>query len=330
MIGTFIVLFKPGAISHDKNKPKHTQNLTISDDSYNSEKVKISVDNSEPESGGDESGILTIGSFDNDKSVEIYAKSLVLNCPREITVQVGSKIKLTENCVKVEPETLKQNVSIYPTSKNKSNIENLSIVEDTITAKAEGYYNLNFEVQKSKTDTIKDTIIIHAVPETSKIKQLKNSIYIDKNYNLSEIFETNNSTSKIEYITDNKIRLENEIITGKFAGESQLKLTLLEYNIIYNFEFKIEVKQAPKYEIVINNDKLKFEENKNYYLPYQIVGETCSQTIKVESENVSIITVVCVNSPLITLKAKSKGEVNLKITYLNDQTITKTITLIVE
>ena len=87
-----------------------------------------------------------------------FAKSINLNCPREITFELGDEIILPKDYISIDPSSMidELEISVY-TKSSKTNPENVNINNNIISAKATGFYYIKHIVPGKKYD-IHDTL----------------------------------------------------------------------------------------------------------------------------------------------------------------------------
>ena len=277
-----------------------------------------------------------------DEDVE-YASTLTLNCPREITISKNCELYLLDGFISVQPADATENLSYTLTARSGSDIDNIIFSNNKIVGKGSGYYYLKYSVPKSEDETLSETIIIHIVDTTDdRITQLNTDLELDTTYTLDELFEisTSNARLEIESKDETMLTYENTTFTPKTAGTVELAINLtydyIRYSYIYGLTIK-EREKPPKYAIEIADEQngivnLSYDPDRSYKIQYEVTNreeEYVYQGITVEVDDNTLVEITSVSAPFITIVCKGTGEVTLTIRYSLDESIVKTITIIV-
>ena len=133
---------------------------------------------------------------------------------------------------------------------------------------------------------------------------------------------------------------ENTTFTPKTAGTVELAINLtydyIRYSYIYGLTIK-EREKPPKYAIEIADEQngivnLYYDPDRSYKIQYEVTNreeEYVYQGITVEVDDNTLVEITSVSAPFITIVCKETGEVTLTIKYSLDESIVKTITIIV-
>ena len=280
---------------------------------------------------------------DDKESDTTYATNLTLNCARSIEMEINSSVELLSGYLIVEPVEKFSEVLIT-ISVDSGTGNGLTFSNNIITATDLGAYKINFEIQKSATQTITDTLIVNVVDKIeNKITQQMSSVEIESITYLNDIISIDSSITEYTVITDSKLTYNENYITANETGESTITIKYDANYIRRSISFKLKIMDKPLYSIVITdystdtiieNNSVTFNCNigKSVFIAYEVLNrdvEYVSQNITVEIENESIASFT-LNEPLIKLKCLQKGSVNLKIICNADPTVYVVINLTFE
>ncbi len=268
----------------------------------------------------------------------VYATSLVLNCPRSITINLGESVILLNGYISIKPEESSIFLKYEITNKYGSEDGGISFLNNIITANKIGKYSIDFTIPKSKNQHLKDSIQVSVEEnENSNIIQLVDSLEIGSDYKLDDVFQINtNADMRIEVLDTNCLIYEDETFIPLSKGNAKILIQLKYDYILYNYSFSLTIRLKPEYTIEIysdNSDELKLFQGEIFPLMYNIIdknGITAYQKISVVSSNSAIVEVLSTDHPLIYLNCKSRGEIILTITCLLDDQVRKEIKIVVE
>lgn len=270
----------------------------------------------------------------------IYAKSLILKCPRSITINLSESVSLIGEYISIYPAESAKFLNCTISSRYGSEPSGISFSDNVITAKQIGTYYIKFTIPKAKNQYLTDGIQVSVVDnENTNVVQLINALEIGSNYNLEAIFQFDTKAKIGVVVLDTDyLNYGNYIFTPLSEGEARIIVSLSYDYIQYNYTYAVTIKPKPlppEYMIEIyaeNADELKFAKGDIYPLMYNIIdknGMNVYQKISVVSSDTGIVEVSSIDHPLIYLKCKDKGEVTLTITCLLDEQVTKEIKIIV-
>lgn len=161
-----------------------------------------------------------------------YAKSISLNCPREITFEVKDRIVLPENFISINPSEMidELRVEVY-TKSSKTNPDDLNINELNISSLSTGFYYIKFIVPGKNFD-IYDTLVVHVVENNSLnyIFQNQTSLQSDKEYSFADIFDINIENDYSISYDKSKINIKDD----KISTYSPSNLSM---EFVFDFEF---------------------------------------------------------------------------------------------
>ncbi len=161
-----------------------------------------------------------------------YATSISLNCPREITFELGDEIVLPENYISVKPAEMinELKVEIY-TKTTRTDPNNLKLNHKNISANSTGFYYIKFIVPGKNYD-IYDTLVAHVVEKGTLnfVSTKQTIIQNNKETPLSDLYAINiNNPYNIICLQDN-VKIENNNI-------STTTPTSIRLSFIFDFEF---------------------------------------------------------------------------------------------
>ena len=271
----------------------------------------------------------------------IYASTLTLNCPREVTISKNCELYLLDGFISVQPADATENLSYTLTARSGSDIDNIIFSNNKIVGKGSGYYYLKYSVPKSEDETLSETIIIHIVDTTDdRITQLNTDLELDTTYTLDELFEISTSNARLETESKDKTLLtyENDTFTPKAAGTAEVAINLTYDYIRYSYIYELTIKEKPKppeYVIEIADEQngivnLSYDPDRSCKIQYEVTNreeEYVYQGITVEVDDNTLVEITSVSAPFITIVCKGTGKVTLTIRYSLDESIVKTITI---
>ncbi|MBR6778781.1 MAG: hypothetical protein IKM43_01340 [Clostridia bacterium] len=273
----------------------------------------------------------------SDNQTEVYATKLLLNCPREITITKNNQVELLSGFLTVEPESLKNDVSIEITRKGSGDANSLTFLNNKLLASDTGFYYVKFSLPKSQTLYLTETLVVNVVNTNDFISINKTTFIQNETITFYELFNiSDTSDNKNVTINNDNLIFNNNIFTASKVGNSQIFIELLYNYLKYNFNFYILINPLPDYEIIIinyNTDIINFEfvKDKKYKIQYQIKNnklENVSQSITVQIEDNSILEISNSDENFITIKCKKQGQTTIKIICDVDITVFKELTII--
>jgi len=270
----------------------------------------------------------------------IYATNLFINCPREITVQVGNEVKLSEGFLTIEPSNTTKKVSIEVSSK-VGNETGISFNNNTILATDTGFYYIKFSIPKSDKYFVYDTLVVHAVEQTDHILQTTTSAYEKETFGLNEIFNINSSFNISNIVTSNNINYSENRFEFRNVGTGEINVTLTLGYVSYNYKFIVTINTPPAppaYAIVIVNYEtdtieLAYVSNKIYTIVYEITNkdeQSVAQSVTISISDESIAEEVPFDDGFIRFRCKDRGTFILTIIYDFDNSISKELTIILK
>ena len=292
-------------------------------------------------------GLIFFNKFNNDENQKgeplpkedgrIYATNVFLNCPRELTITVGSEVKLADGFLTIEPANTTEKLEIEISSK-VGNDDGISFGNNTILAKNTGYYYIKFSVPESDKYDAYDTLVVHAVETNQGIEQIKNSAFEQETCNINELFNINPIYSVSSVQTSSSIEFSNNEFKLNSVGSANINITLTLGLVNYNYEFIFTINKLPdppKYQINIsnyetNNIELDFVFNKIYTIAYEITNEDekdVPQSVDASVSDESIATLIPFGDMFIRFRCKEKGTFTLTIVCGADTTVFKTLTI---
>ncbi len=266
-----------------------------------------------------------------------YAKSINLNCPKEITFGLNSKIKLKDNFLSVNPSSMKSKLTIEVTNRSGELTNGLVFENFIVTANKIGYYNLKFSVPSSESRYLYVNLAVNVVDdeEDIKVKQLEKTLLEETSVNINEIFEFTyaNLTHNVVIADTAILRLENDNLYAIGIGSSSVAITISTDYVEYTYTFNILVRPKPAYEIKVENSDIVNINIPIYTIYYRVEDSNfniVNQDIEAESSDENIAVINYVTNPTIQIQFKTKGIVRIILKLKSDNSITKTITIIYE
>ena len=174
-----------------------------------------------------------------------YAKSLVLNCPGEITIGVNTQIKFLDDFIKILPNNFDGQISVSSSAGKKDNENSYSFDfnDKTFIAQKEGYYYIEFSAPKSIRSVASATLKIHVVAENDDITIKKTQLSVGEQISFDNLFSLKNSSVKYNFDVENKniINFSNNTFYVTSQGETKINFTITKsYGYIqYDMSFHV-------------------------------------------------------------------------------------------
>lgn len=160
-----------------------------------------------------------------------FATKISLNCPREITFEIGDEILLNEDFVSIEPSELLPSMkhTIY-TKTNKTNPENLTLNSRILSAEQVGFYYIKFSVP-GKNFELTETLVVHVVEKDSLGNDLQkvSTLDMNKEYDICNLFEIK-IDKPYEFSFDSTLL---DFSNGKICARDKENF---DFSINYNFK----------------------------------------------------------------------------------------------
>lgn len=185
--------------------------------------------------------VLRFNVFAKETDGIIYAENIVLNCPREFEIEVGTTVTLNNDFIKITPANFSSKME-YEVSN-----ESLTFNYDARTLKAgkTGAYYITFSVQTSKNAYKKEKLKITATANCRQndIKLKTNSIKLGTNANLADIFEIVNSSIEFNIIVEdsNILEFNNNCFFAKNVGQTNVVVSIFDGYISYSYSYTFSV-----------------------------------------------------------------------------------------
>ncbi len=314
---------------------QHSNQAATEDENINSNNVDAQEELISQELINDEdfeSNILPI--VEADIPVKEYAKSLSLNCKKEISLATNETIFLTDNFVTVFPAQFLSDLEIK-ILKNSELTNDLMFENNKIFSSVEGDYQICFSIKTGENTFKTKQINVHVTENCTHAKLIQPQLELAQNFALNSVVQ-NFSNGKMEvFIDETFIKIENEILTPLKLGETKLKVRITDENCVCEFVFDISVQLTSKFEIVfpdLSNNTFSTTKSTvgiNYQINYGN-QEYVNQDIIAEIDDGYVAQIISADAPIVFVKRKSKGRVNLKLTFAAYPEISTTITIIFE
>lgn len=276
--------------------------------------------------------------FNKGTETEEYATSFSLNLPDIIYIYVGTKVNLKTGYVNVTPSHMLEKLNIEVKTKENLHTSGITLKNNQITANEVGKYSIIFKIPKSASSNFAKTISVNVYEEkeNSHVYKAINSIEVTKSLEIEKAFTIKENLT-YSTITDDKVKIENGLICAEKLGESNITFVFIEQFIEYVYDFKLTVKELPRYEIVLKNVtenriEINIYEDDVFQLQYQVVdggSGDISQDVNVEVENEQVATTESGIDQFIKIIAHSKGETIITISYVLDSSITVEVMVVV-
>ena len=266
-----------------------------------------------------------------------YASSITLTCPREILVEVGTKVELSTDFLIVKPGESKSNLQISISSR-VNNEDGIEFENNIITAKELGFYYIKFSVPKSKGYNLNETLVVHVVEQNSKIIQNIFEVTEGDFVEISNAFQVNDDGYMAQIIASSNVELEDGKMYFLEPGNAEVIFILTSDKVSYYRTFNFNIKKEPqnidyRIEIKLENTNLICEVGEVVVIPYEILAdgvEDVPQAVNVNFTNSTIIKIISADECFIILQLTGKGTTEIKLTSKQINSCSASISIIVE
>ena len=295
-----------------------------------------------------------------DRDSSDYAESMVLNIPRELTVNYGDTYTLPSNYIIIKPESAKAHLT-YTITNQAGNVVDLNFDGSRFNAMTLGYFYITFSIP-SKNSTLTDTLKIHIVePQSTQINasQKIDTLTVDKIYNLSDILDITYPSSAEIIVTPSNDNVFYYPATEKMLVKSAGNITFtidIRYKSQqqrFSFDFILidpdtnnndpttppadepnDPNPTDSISIVLRNptDTIHLSVGQSMEIFYDVINSNdpeVNQYLTFPTEN-NIYTVQMNMPPLLIIQAKAVGSTTLTLTSIADPNVSITINIIVE
>lgn len=272
---------------------------------------------------------------------EIYATNLTLNCATYIVLTVNEQVKLLDGYITIEPvEALdKLTAGIYDENLNFST--GITFNNNLILANRLGKYYIKFSIPTSAEQTITKMITIDVVANDAEdlINQNIFSLTVGDNKSITEIFTFSPSVTNYSYVFDDKMSLNNNVLTAKEVGESDLTVTYIAGMVEYVYKNTITIKALPVYEFLIKdnlgnvisdfNFDVLVDDDPIFFNVYIKNGaeEYVPQELTLDCDNTGLSAKY--QTPFLKVSFKKAGTYTLTVVFDTDISISKTFTFVI-
>ena len=266
--------------------------------------------------------------LDTTPDQELYATSFSLNVPSAITILRNETVQLLDGYMSITPIEAKSLVTYTVKSKSGSNKNGITFVNNTITGKTIGEYEIEFSAKKSASTYYTRIVNINVVDDFEEhITQEQHSVLIGETKRIDEIFTINKNNYEIT--TDSKITYTENSLTAQAVGDSNITFKFTDGYLKYSYHFMITVKDLPEYRIEVvgienNIININLDNNDSFQINYAIYNrneQKVEQDIEVISSNENVVVKERILYPLIKINVLGKGEATLTIKLKNDPSI---------
>lgn len=282
----------------------------------------------ENESGGEQ-----------EESQEVYANSLLVNLPTKMNILKGTTVELASGYLQVTPNEMLSKITVNINPTYNSAEDGLSFRNNILYANKVGTYQVKFSVPKSTSEHLTKTISITIFEEKTlaHVNQLRKSVYFNEHLSIADVFSINCELDFIVNASD-ILAIKNGNISLLSTGEGEIEFKFLEDHVVYNYQFKITIKDIPEYCFVFNDlkdntieiDLLQDDIFRIYYQINNRQEEAINQQISAVSQDETIARIEKIESPFIKIKGLKAGNTKIVLTYLKDTSVTFEITVIVK
>lgn len=258
----------------------------------------------------------------DEEKEEIFASKIKLNCEDNIILSVGSSVELLSGYINVEPAKYLADITTS-LSVESGAINGISFVNNVITAKAVGRYEIMFSVPKTINETINDKIYIQVVEkeDDNKVRLLNNNFTNQTTVSLSEVIDIDGMFNNYSIVNTEYLTFSNNQITFNAVGSSNLNLSVEANYLVYKYSFWIKINSKITSTIDINGEDNGILEvttdefgffDINFFVKKES-GEFVKQNAYVIPENDGVIEILEVLPPYVTCRCITKTNIKLTI-----------------
>lgn len=275
--------------------------------------------------------VIVVAKSNTDKPQ--YATSIEFaSISGSVEMYIDNKLIIHEDLVEVSP----LNCTFKPefTIKKSGNSESVSVTAGGYVFSSSGKYTLECKVKSSKSNYIKDSIIITVVdtPSENTVMYIKSlpigTFYIDDKLNINEIIETKHpSSAEIRITCSENIEYKDGEICAKDCGFAKVEIRLIYDGIIIvkdvelnimpklnkeDFEFKLSVGGS-----VLETNKIQVNISQfNFVINYELLYMDDEQEILCWTTGESV-EIISFNAPTIIFKTLNTGETIIYVSPLD-------------
>lgn len=266
--------------------------------------------------------------------------SITLNMPETINIFKGNTVEITTDLIVVKPDTKAGELTYEIIVLSGGAVNGITLENNIITAKYVGEYAIKFKVPKNEVDFVskQQKVVVHENEDSCHVKQIAKEFYTTEQVDINSMFAFS-SILNYEVITSEGLTINQNTLIATTAGQYDIKFTFTDVGIKYFYTFKIEVKEnvLPQYDISVigvENDTYtmplsNFSKMIGYIVAISGNSSGINQSVKATSDDNSVVTVEVMGEGLLYVQAIGKGEANITLTYLQDNTVTYTFKIII-
>jgi len=277
------------------------------------------------------------GGADNNQNDKQYAKSLVLNCARELTMGRYCEINLKNDYLSVTPASKLKDVSYKITNKHGDIVTGLTFANNVITATKVGYYQIIFSVASSDKSILQTKLSVNVIDdaEDDRLTCNNNLLMFGQTAAFTDIFSLRNENAQYDVDINDKniINYADGQFTAISSGYTDLKVYIKSKYIDYIYSYCLFVRDEPEYRIETECDDNVITNLKRYSIYYHVLDLNSlevEQSVNVKISDAIIAKLISNNSPVIQIEFLVKGSVDVIITSTLDESVVKTITITYE
>ena len=275
-----------------------------------------------------------------DTDLKSTSVSITLNTPQTINIFKGNTAEIPSSLIVVKPESKTSELTYEIVVLSGGTANGITFENNLITANYVGEYAIKFKVSKNETDFVskQQKVIVHEDESLCHVKQIATEFYATDQVNINTIFAFS-STLNYEVTTSAGLTINQNRLIATTAGKYDIKFTFTDEGIKYFYTNDIEVKEnvLPQYNISVigveNNTYTMQLSNFSHMFGYLVTmsgnSSGINQSAKATSDNNNVATAEVMGEGLLYVQATGKGEANITLTYLQDNTVTYTFKVII-
>ena len=257
-----------------------------------------------------------------EREKPIYAETITINGPREISMVVNSNLELLTGYSTITPKEATKDLTMSVKSKSVANTGGLTISNNVITATKQGSYSVTFSLPQSNSKILSETITISVLDQNDEISVKTTNLFLNEPTTIDDLI-TISTKAEISLQVDDKVELKNECLNPNELGETIMKVYLVKNYLkrVYSYSFFI----LPKDDFKIAVTKI-IKDEFDYKIQLNITNrdkQHCTENITILStENVKSITAEC---PIISLIPINDGYIKITVALTDYPEILSTI-----
>ena len=232
-------------------------------------------------------------------------------------MSINSELEFLNGYIEVLPRGLENNVNLTIKAKSNKNEGGLNYTNNMLLANKIGSYSLSFSVQKAKDKYLTETILVTVVETDNLLSFKTNDLVVDTPTPLNDVLIVN--TDATLSISSNDMKIENDTIIATSLAKASLQVDLTKNFVKHIYKSYFQVVAQDNFEVSVYKVEKELLNYKVYISIKNGEFEHTGQDLEVVScTNVEEIKLTY---PIIRVKPKSEGRVEIELALKTDQSI---------